>query len=463
MKALTLTAILVAATVPAFASDDHLFDPAFGSSGQRTVPFDLISGGQDRAVKVLRRPDGSYLVVGTASSGSGPHVAIARLTAAGGLDPTFGSGGKLTVDACMSDVTDAALDANGRILVLGNTTACGTAGSPDGRLMRLLTDGSIDTLFGAVGFRNITFTTVTAAHERANALVIRADGEILVGGGYDNDGPATVHVERPAVRRLTPDGNNMDVLLSVSSSVDMTVVDGVALADGGAAWLILRGANLAGGSGAFWKMTPTLANDTSFATLGVKTIQSGGPETGCGTSVFHRPTTLVAMQGTFKAFGSAVVGPMEVLQSWYASVNNDVGGTGLRVRCLTDVLPGEVSVYDAAHHPTAGPHDITLAGLCANPTGQPFQQCVLRVRHVNPAVPELLELDPTFNAGLPRVIQYAAATGHDPAGGGLSVLREASGRTVVAGWRRWNSGGDDDFAISRLGRDPLLSNGFEAP
>jgi hypothetical protein len=241
----------------------------------------------------------------------------------------------------------------------------------------------------------------------------------------------------------------------------MRIVDGLALADGSIVWLIGRDQSLSGASGGFWKMTPTLANDTSFASFGgVKFIESGGPETGCGTSVVHRPTTLVAVQGTFKAFGWAVVGPMDVLRSWYASVNDTVGGTGLRVRCLTDVLPGDVSVYDAAHHPTAGPHDIALAAICGSAS---FQQCVLRVRHVNPAVPELLELDPTFNGGLPRVIQYTAATGHDPAGGGLSVLREANGRTVVAGWRRWNSSGDDDFAISRLGRDPLLSNGFEGP
>lgn len=451
-------AILALVLSPAVSASDHLFDPGFGSGGQRTVPFDLISGGSDRAVRVLRRSNGGYVLVGTASAGSGPRVAIARLTPAGNLDAGFGSGGRIDLDACMSDVVDAALDASDRILVLGNTTACGTAGSLDGRLLRLTAAGAPDPDFAGAGVRNINFTTVTAAEERARALVLRANGEILVGGGFDNDGPGSVFIEQPAVRRLNGSGGDIGTLPGASSSVASFVAAGARLPDGGVVWLVRREGPLSGGSAAFWKMTPALANDTDFGPLGLRFITSAGPEAGCGSSVVHAATAIVPFRGTFKAFGWAVVGPSEVLRSWYASVNDDVGGTGLRIRCLTDALPGDVAVYAAAHQPLAGPSDITLAGICGSPG---FDQCALRVRAVNPATPDLLELDPDFNGGLPRVIQYAAAPSNPPAGGGSSVLREANGLTVVAGWRRWNAGGDDDFAVSRLGQTRLLRDGFE--
>lgn len=439
---------------------EHDFDPSFGSGGQRVVPFDLSGGGQDRAVRVLRTSDGGYVLVGTASSGGGFRVAIAKLNAGGNLDTGFGSSGRADYDACMTDVTDAALDGNGRILVLGNTTACGTAGTPDGRLMRVLPSGAIDVDFGAVGYRNVRYTTVTAAHERAQALVLRGNGEILVGGGVDNDGLGTTFVENPAVLRLSAVGAELGTLPGASGSVAARIMAGARTAEDGAIWLIGRDASLASGSGSFWRMTSTLANDTAFGSLGLRSINSSGSETGCGIGDVHRPTAIVPFRGTFKAFGWMVETATDRLRSWYASVDDAPGGGGYRVRCLTQSLPVEVSIRAAAYNASASNQQLMLAGICL---GSEFNQCVLRVRTVSPSAADLLELDPSFNAGQARIIEYTASVGNTPAGGGLAVLRENGGRTVVAGWRRWNSS-DDDFAVSRLlGTDRLFRDGFEQP
>jgi uncharacterized delta-60 repeat protein len=442
-------------------AQDHILDPGFGSGGQRVVPFDLGSGNSDRAVKVLRRTDGRYVVVGTASSPTGPRVAITRLTADGALDTSFNGTGRANYEACMEEVTDAALDAENRILVLGNTTTCGTSGSPDGRLMRLTAGGQLDVNFSGGGLRNVQFTTVTDAHERAFALVVRANGEVLVGGGVDLDGTGSAFVEQQSVTRFNPDGAFIQTLPGVSGAVSARVIAGARLLDGGVVWAVSVVSPLSAGSGRIWRMNSTLANDTSFSTFGNKWIQSGGPETGCGTGVQHVPTTIVPMLSTnaapvtFKVFGFANVNG--TLRSWYASVNDAVGGTGLRIRCLTDTIPGDVSALAAAYHSTPGLDDITLAGVCGF-----FQQCVFRVRLQDPATRDLLELDPGFNGGLPLVLSYQAQAGNEPAGGGRSILRQPDGATVVAGWRRWNTSGDDDFAISRLGVASLLSDGFES-
>lgn len=452
----TLSLALALSAVPcaSLLADDHLLDPSFGSGGQRTVPFDLGGGNGDRAVRVLRRNDGRLVLVGTATSPAGLRVAVAQLTESGNLDATFGSGGRVDHDACMSEVTDAALTSDGKILVLGNTTACGTGGSPDGRLMRLTSTGAIDTDFFGGGIRNITFSTVTAAHERALALVVRANGEILAGGSVDQDGAGTTFTESPGFLRMAADGAAMSQVLGVTSTVPGRIVGGVRNPDNGATWVIDYDANLSATSARLWRLTATLVSDTSFGTFGLKDIQSAGPETGCGTGLDHRVTSVVRMQDRFKVFGWVNVSG--TLRSWYANVNDAPGGTGIRIRCLTDVLPGDVSVLAAAP-PRAGDDDVALAAICGV-----FQQCVLRVRVLPNPGGDFFELDPAFNGGLPVVLTYAAAPSNTPAGGGLSVLRQPNGRTVVAGWRRWNTMGDDDFAVSRLGRDPLLSDGFEA-
>lgn len=455
-RVFSLALALVAAPIhAAVGAEDHLLDPGFGVGGQRTVPFDLGGNGSDRAVKVLRRDDGTLVLVGTAASASGPRVAVTQLTAAGNLDASFGTAGRVNHDACMSEVTDAALDSSGRILVLGNTTACGTGGSPDGRLMRLTAAGALDVDFSGGGVRNITFTTVTDAHERAFALVVRANGQILVGGGVDNDGAGTTFVEQPSFRWFDGNGANLTAPPSgISTPISGRIVGGTRTSDGGVAWVVRYDAVLSATSARIWRLTSNLVSDTSFASLGFKEIQSDGPETGCGTAIMHRPTSILLMQGSFKVFGFANVGG--TLRSWYANVNDAPGGPGLRIRCLSDVLPGDVSVLAAAP-PRPGDNDVALAGICGV-----FQQCVLRVRVIPSVGGDFFELDPSFNGGLPVVLTYPAQPGNDPAGGALSVLRQPDGRTVVAGWRRWNTSGDDDFAISRLGRDPLLSNGFEA-
>jgi uncharacterized delta-60 repeat protein len=445
---------LLAATDPACAQD-HVLDPGFGVGGQRTVPFDLGGVDSDRAMRVLRRDDGRLVLVGTATSASGLRVAVAQLTESGSLDASFGTGGRANFDACMSEVTDAALTADGKILVLGNTIACGTNGTPDGRLMRLTSSGALDTSFVGGGIRNVTLSDVEEAHERAFALVVRANGEILVGGSVDQDGPGTVNRESPAFRQLSSEGVAMARVLGIITSFSGRIVGGVRNPDGGATWLVDYDASLNATSARLWRLTATLVSDTSFGTFGVKDIESAGPETGCGTGFDHRATALVRMQDRFKIFGWVNVSG--TLRSWYANVNDAPGGTGLRIRCLTDVLPGDVSVQAAAP-PRAGDDDVALAAVCGV-----FQQCVLRVRVVPSAGGDFFELDPAFNSGLPVVLSYTAAPGNAPAGGGLGILRQPNGGTVVTGWRRWNTSGDDDFAVSRLGGGgPLLVDSFEA-
>ncbi len=439
------------------AAENDVLDAGFGPlAGRAAVSFDLGGSLADFAVRILRRSDGRYVLVGTAETGSGSRVAIARLTETGFLDATFGSGGKIDLDLCMHAVNDAALDAADRILILGTTFACGTAGSEDARLARLTPAGALDATFNGGGVRNVTFTTVTAAQERGNALVLRHNGEILVGGGVDNDGSATMHLENPVFRRLDANGHDIAVYPGASSSVASKIVAGRPLPDGGVVWAIDRDAPLSGGAAMFWKLTSSLTNDTGFGSLGLQFVQSAPGETGCGVGEDHEAATIVVMRDTFKLFGGTIVGG--VLRSWFASIDAAPGGPNRRVRCLTQSLSEGVFATAAAFHVGADPNRVLLAALCGTPLAPRF--CVLGLRLSNPAATDLLELDPGFNGGQPLIVDFP----HDgsspgPAGIAYGILREPGGRTVIAGARRWLNN-DFDFAVARLGRG-LFKDGFE--
>jgi uncharacterized delta-60 repeat protein len=108
-----------------------IYDPTFGSNGQ--VSFDF--GGADVANAIALQPDGKVLVAGT----DGDGFAVARLTPSGALDPSFGVGGKATVNFTgVDEARGMALQPDGAIVLVGSTTF-GTA-PPDFAIARLLGD-----------------------------------------------------------------------------------------------------------------------------------------------------------------------------------------------------------------------------------------------------------------------------------------------------------------------------------
>jgi len=103
-------------------------------------------------------------------------------TASGDLDPTFGTGGKVTTD--FSDSSDEAnaiaLQSDGKIVAAGRIIK-GSASdfTQDFAVARYNTDGSLDTGFGAGG--KVT-TDFSGEADTANAVALQSDGKIVVAG-----------------------------------------------------------------------------------------------------------------------------------------------------------------------------------------------------------------------------------------------------------------------------------------
>ena len=96
-------------------------DPSFGMGGEVTTNF----GSSDFIARSLLQTDGKIVAVGSTLVGSSSDFALARYNADGSLDSSFGVGGKVT--SPLGFATDAALQANGDIVVTGGQSSKGGA------------------------------------------------------------------------------------------------------------------------------------------------------------------------------------------------------------------------------------------------------------------------------------------------------------------------------------------------
>jgi len=100
----------------------------------------------------------------------------------GDLDPTFGTGGTLMTDINRStDLAQAvALQADGKLVVVGQTYKNNDYSTEDFAVARYNTDGTLDTTFGRGGKVRTDFPGLAAV---PSSVVIQSDGKIVVAGG----------------------------------------------------------------------------------------------------------------------------------------------------------------------------------------------------------------------------------------------------------------------------------------
>jgi uncharacterized delta-60 repeat protein len=106
---------------------------------------------------------------------------VARFLSNGSPDPSFGSGGKLTMDVAAPDRGNGlAIQPDGKILVAtGSLLDSGLSMS----VARLLTNGALDPSFGTGGKVAVPIGDATFA----NAIALQPDGKIVLAGTADSD------------------------------------------------------------------------------------------------------------------------------------------------------------------------------------------------------------------------------------------------------------------------------------
>lgn len=162
---------------------DGSLDTTFGSGG--TVFSNLAQAETGFDLKV--QADGKILVAGIVRRGSlqSASFAVLRFKSQGGVDKSFGNGGKASVEFSSGfDFAFAmALQPDGKIVLAGGTNANNHT-SPWG-LARFNSDGSPDSSFGSGG--KVTTNFFSSRQSTANAVVIQPDGKIIAAGITERD------------------------------------------------------------------------------------------------------------------------------------------------------------------------------------------------------------------------------------------------------------------------------------
>ncbi|GBF06108.1 hypothetical protein DAERI_070106 [Deinococcus aerius] len=245
-------------------------DTTFGSGGIAVTP---VGAGEDIPYAMAAQPDGKLVVAGRTGGTTSDDFGVVRYTRDGALDTTFGTGGKVLIDfAGKSDIARAvAVQADGKIVVAGGAT--NAAGEERFGVARLTADGTLDSGFGTGG--KVVTAFPDSSGDRATALLVQPDGNIVVGGQASFASNAT-GVDF-ALARLTPSGS-LDATFGTGGRVT------TAMTSGGAAdaihALALQGGKIvaAGGEGDFKvaRYTASGALDASFGSGGKVSSVFGG-------------------------------------------------------------------------------------------------------------------------------------------------------------------------------------------
>ena len=153
-------------------------DASFGIGGTGQVVTDF-GNVTNSASNLVLQPNGSIVASGK-PQGSQPgfdHTDMARYNRNGGLDTSFGSGGKLTL-AGVDVGQGLARQADGQFVLVGSVTETTVPATARFLLKRLNADGSPDTTFGNAGTVDTAFSSSAAA----GGVALQGDGKIVVVG-----------------------------------------------------------------------------------------------------------------------------------------------------------------------------------------------------------------------------------------------------------------------------------------
>ncbi len=216
-------------------------------------------------------------------AGSTAFAGLPTMSGGGDLDPSFGTGGKVTTNfgtAPREEYATAILrQADGKIVVGGAVLNNNLDYSYDFALFRFNVDGSLDTNFDGDGRVNTDFRGVSEGNEQLFALALQPDGKIVAVGDA-GDGNEDDYYDF-AVARYNTDGSldtsfGFDGLVTTDLGSDDDEAQAVAIQPDGK--IVVAGYNgLNGYDFALTRYNSDGSLDTSFDGDGKATTDFGTP------------------------------------------------------------------------------------------------------------------------------------------------------------------------------------------
>lgn len=149
-------------------NSDGALDASFGTGGK------IITSAGNTIYGVAVQPDGMIVAAGSGTKNSVTGIAVARYTADGVLDNSFGGDGMVVLDFGTNDTaTDVKLQSDGKILVAGESSGGNFI------ILRLDSAGILDNSFDGDG---IATTDFAGGADGAKSLIIQPDGKIIAAG-----------------------------------------------------------------------------------------------------------------------------------------------------------------------------------------------------------------------------------------------------------------------------------------
>jgi len=173
---------------------DGTLDSGFGTTGTTKTAL----GAEGGATALALQPDDKLVVAAWVDNGGPDDIVLARYDADGHLDGAFGTGGIVTTSIAPSAqdrANDVVVQADGRIVVAGRSGSSAA-------LLRYESDGVLDATFGVGG---VVLGSVASGD--IGSLVLQSDGKIIAASGNQLE-----------IARVAPDGS-LDACFGTGGSI----------------------------------------------------------------------------------------------------------------------------------------------------------------------------------------------------------------------------------------------------
>jgi uncharacterized delta-60 repeat protein len=344
-------------------SSDGSLDPSFGSGGLVTTSFP----GQysANANSMALQPDGGIVVAGvTSTPARSRHLALARYTRDGSLDPSFGSGGlvETAVNGSLGYVTSVAVQ--GDHIVVGGSE---DSGNYRFLVVRYNGDGSPDRSFGTGG--QVVTSIPGFDDSLSESVAVQPDGRVLAAGWTSS---YTSHDARFALARYASDGSldpSFGTAGLVTTGFGQSSAHAYAVVVQANGRIVVTGrTDTSGTQLALARYDSDGSLDTSFGTVGLVSTSFPGYSAWALGVALQPDGRIVAAGSAYDSHGPRI---------GVARYEGDrVGATHFEIDTPVEVIPGQ-------------PFDVTVTALDDNGNVVPDYTGTVTLSSTDPLAPAL--------------------------------------------------------------------------